>query len=177
MTLAQASQAIHIRVRYLDALEQGRLNELPGLAYTKGYLQAYAAFLELDKDEILRRFEQLEDGLSRRGFYLPQAFAKEKSAAPWTIWGGLGAALVAYLFWLAFMQPSQKTVSVVDDFHKAQSQEAAKPRDGACFEAQTVLYPPCYAEPEPAFNLMLLQGHLSTVMQLVYSEPDPDSEL
>jgi transcriptional regulator with XRE-family HTH domain len=146
LQLQQASRLLHIRVRYLEALETGRFSELPGVAYTKGYLQAYAAFLGLDRDEILRRFEQVEDLLGKKGFYLPEVFSKEKKPAQWTIWGGLTVAVITFAFWHIAVRPTVVPVSVVEDFSPERLYSGhitVKPREGACFQALTAYYPPC----------------------------------
>lgn len=50
--------AAHLRIRlvYLEALEDGRIADLPGVAYAVGFLRTYAQVLGLDPDEISRRF-------------------------------------------------------------------------------------------------------------------------
>jgi len=47
---------LRIRESYLDAIERGELEALPGPAYQLGFVRAYARILGLDGDEILRRF-------------------------------------------------------------------------------------------------------------------------
>ncbi len=47
---------LRIRLPYLEALEDGRVAELPGAAYAVGFLRTYAASLGLDADEMSRRF-------------------------------------------------------------------------------------------------------------------------
>jgi cytoskeleton protein RodZ len=49
--------ALCIRLPYLQALEQGRLSDLPGNAYAVVFLRSYAASLGLDPDELSRRFK------------------------------------------------------------------------------------------------------------------------
>ncbi len=89
LDIAEAARQMHIRPRYLEALEHGKLEKLPGLPYAKGYLQTYASFLRLDQNEILRRFEQVEALIDKRGFYFPQVFSKTKTRRPP---GGAGRA-------------------------------------------------------------------------------------
>jgi cytoskeleton protein RodZ len=50
--------AAHLRIRpaVLDAIEAGRISDLPSGAYALGYLRTYATALGLDPDEIVRRF-------------------------------------------------------------------------------------------------------------------------
>jgi len=56
-SLAEVADGLRIRRVYLQALEEGRLDELPGNAYAVGFARAYAATLGLDPDEIGRRFK------------------------------------------------------------------------------------------------------------------------
>ncbi len=175
LTQEQVSHLLHIRLRYVEALEQGRLGELPGSVYTKGYLQAYALFLGLDKDEILHRFEQVKGQLSRRDFYLPQALAKEKTPASVFVWGGLAAAVAVYLIWLLVAHTPRLNVSVVDFFPEESRRQtrvsAVILKDVACLAPQDVLYPPCTAV-EPRFSLLPLPRQMGSVMELAKLKPN-----
>lgn len=102
VTLEEAGKALHIRPHYLQALESGDLSQLPGSAYNRGYLQSYAIYLGLDRDEILRRFERVEPLMARRGFFHPQAFRAEKLPSPAIVWGALAAGVLVYLLWWIF---------------------------------------------------------------------------
>lgn len=53
ITLERASEATHIRKHYLQALEEGNFGALPSAAQVRGFLRAYASFLELDPDAVL----------------------------------------------------------------------------------------------------------------------------
>ena len=55
---ARPDLAARLRIRdsYLAAIEEGRLDELPGKVYAVGFLRTYAAAVGLDADEIARRF-------------------------------------------------------------------------------------------------------------------------
>jgi cytoskeleton protein RodZ len=55
-SLSQMADELRIRYQYLEALEDGRINELPGNAYALGFMRTYATALGLDPDEIARRF-------------------------------------------------------------------------------------------------------------------------
>jgi cytoskeleton protein RodZ len=56
ISLNDLEQHLHIRVAFLQALEEGRIDDLPSLAQGRGMLANYAHFLELDVDTILLRF-------------------------------------------------------------------------------------------------------------------------
>jgi len=50
---------LRIRRPYLEALEEGRVRDLPGPAYAVGFVRTYAKSLGLDADEMVRRFRDL----------------------------------------------------------------------------------------------------------------------
>lgn len=54
--LADVAAMLRIRPSYLEALEAGRLNQLPGNVYAVGFLRSYATSLGLDAEEVARRF-------------------------------------------------------------------------------------------------------------------------
>ena len=56
--LARAERETKIRVRYLDALERGEYQELPGSVYTKGFLRNYGRYLGLDPEELVEAYRR-----------------------------------------------------------------------------------------------------------------------
>jgi cytoskeleton protein RodZ len=56
-SLPDVAAGLHIRLGYLEALEEGRIAALPGNAYALGFLRTYAKALGLDPNEITRRFK------------------------------------------------------------------------------------------------------------------------
>ena len=55
--LDAVARDLRIRLVYLEAIESGRLTDLPGNAYVSGFLRSYSDFLGLDGEEIVRRFK------------------------------------------------------------------------------------------------------------------------
>ena len=55
--LRDVAQMLRIRYPYLEAIEDGRFNDLPGQAYAIGFIRAYAEHLGLDSAEVVRRFK------------------------------------------------------------------------------------------------------------------------
>ncbi len=149
LSLQQASAALHIRAHYLHALEEGGLDELPGAAYTRGYLQSYAIFLHLDKEEILRRFDRMENDLPKKGMFFPKVFSKEKSPVDVMVWGGALLALFTYLVWFFMFRPEFTPLSVVmpppvRDESIIAAVEAHSVLNLSCVTSQVVVYPACY---------------------------------
>jgi len=65
-TLEEASAGLRIRLQYLQALEDGRLHDLPGVTYASGYLRTYASALGLDAHEIVRKFKHEADEVQHK---------------------------------------------------------------------------------------------------------------
>jgi cytoskeleton protein RodZ len=55
--IADVVEGTKIRSRLLDALEQGRYDDLPSPAYVKGYIQSYARYLEIPAEPLLAQFK------------------------------------------------------------------------------------------------------------------------
>lgn len=56
--LSKAEDDTKIRRKYLQALEDGKYDVLPGRVYTKGFLRIYAKYLGLDDVQILNDYSQ-----------------------------------------------------------------------------------------------------------------------
>jgi len=65
-TLTDISAHLRIRTPYLEAIEDGRVGDLPGNAYAVGFVRAYAQSLGLDPDEIARRFRSEAAEINRK---------------------------------------------------------------------------------------------------------------
>lgn len=53
LSLEQASQATHIRLHYLQALEAGDFDAVPSIVQARGFIRAYAAYLGANPESIL----------------------------------------------------------------------------------------------------------------------------
>lgn len=62
--LPDVAASLRIRESFLDAIERGDLEALPGFAYQSGFVRSYAQILGLDPDEILRRFQEEGAGIA-----------------------------------------------------------------------------------------------------------------
>ncbi len=56
ISLAEAERRTHVRRHLLEAMEEGRFDDLPSPVQARGMLQHYARFLQLDVDRLLLRF-------------------------------------------------------------------------------------------------------------------------
>lgn len=55
--LEAVAQVLRIRPRHLQAIEEGHFDQLPGATYAVGFIRAYADYLGLDAEEVVRRFK------------------------------------------------------------------------------------------------------------------------
>lgn len=53
---------LRIRYHHLLAIEDGRFDDLPGATYVTGFIRAYAEYLGLDAEEIIRRYKNEPQG-------------------------------------------------------------------------------------------------------------------
>ena len=58
--LRDVADQLRIRFVHLEAIEDGRFDELPGNTYAIGFIRTYAEHLGLDGEEIVRRFKSME---------------------------------------------------------------------------------------------------------------------
>jgi cytoskeleton protein RodZ len=64
--LVRIAGDLKIRRVYLEAIEEGRFDDLPGTTYAVGFIRAYADHLGLDSIEIVCRFKDEVEGVNER---------------------------------------------------------------------------------------------------------------
>ena len=70
--LRDVASMLRIRYPYLQAIEDGRFQDLPGAAYAAGFLRSYAEYLGLDPESIVARYkEEAVGALRQQELYLP----------------------------------------------------------------------------------------------------------
>jgi cytoskeletal protein RodZ len=56
LSIQDIEQGTSIRAVYIDALEKGEYDKLPGEVYAKGFIKNYGNFLELNGEDLVRQF-------------------------------------------------------------------------------------------------------------------------
>jgi cytoskeleton protein RodZ len=98
--IEDVSAALRIRLPHLEALEEGRIDLLPGNAYAVGFLRTYARALGLDPDEIARRFKAEASEVNRRTeLIFPAPMPQRGVPAGAVILLGVVLAIGAYAGW------------------------------------------------------------------------------
>lgn len=113
-TLPAVAATLRIRLPYLEAIEAGRLSELPGNAYAVGFLRTYAQALGLDPDEISRRFKAEAAEVNRKTeLAFPAPVPERGIPAGAVVLVGAVIAIAAYIGWYRFSGGEQRANDVV----------------------------------------------------------------
>jgi cytoskeleton protein RodZ len=103
LDLDEISATINVRVAQLKAIEDGHIDQLPGMTYATGFVKSYAMLLKLDPVEIVNKFKA-EHGASapRPELHFPEPIAESKMPDP-VILGAAALAVAALLIvWAVF---------------------------------------------------------------------------
>ncbi|MBN9086225.1 MAG: helix-turn-helix domain-containing protein [Reyranella sp.] len=82
LSIDDVAARLRIRGRYLEAIEQGRFDQLPGAAYIPAFLRAYANFLGLDADKVMTAYQLSGPVPIERPVTLPADFPIVEKRAP-----------------------------------------------------------------------------------------------
>lgn len=150
LELPEIARLLYIRPRYLEALEAGAFESLPGgPTYVKGYLLQYAKFLGLPEQDIAADYERLGALPARRMFYIPDTLGREEHPSYWLV--GITLVLALALGFYLYHSPSSAPREITPP------PASAKPAAGKqeyevklpeCFDATQPAWPPCYYKQE-----------------------------
>lgn len=104
ISLKQISDDTRIGVRFLEALEEGRLELIPGEFYRRSYLRAYARYLGLDEDRAVNAYMFSQNERPTPETERPDAGSP--SISFWLPWVGIGAAVLMGAIWLVSSEPA-----------------------------------------------------------------------
>jgi transcriptional regulator with XRE-family HTH domain len=82
LTWEEVERATHIRLKYLEALEDNRFQELPGDVYTRGFLRNYSIFLELPYTDVIAAYETTLNPTAKRALRPAVATAAGAAGTP-----------------------------------------------------------------------------------------------
>ena len=101
--LPDVAAGLRIRLNYLEAIEEGRLSELPGYAYAMGFVRTYATSLGLDPDEVSRRFRAEAQEINRKTeLTFPAPVPQRGVPAGAVVLLGILIAAGAYIGWYRY---------------------------------------------------------------------------
>lgn len=99
--IAQVSRALKIRKDHLEALEEDRLEDLPGKTYAIGFVRSYARHLGLDAGQYVERFKQEISGRPDEQAREPAPIHQDDSRLPqgWRLIAGMVVVLLGVGVW------------------------------------------------------------------------------
>lgn len=114
--LRDVAERLRIRYQFLEAIEDGRYQDLPGAAYANGFVRAYAEYLGLDGLEIARRFKE-EGAVGKVGNELSFPVPAAESGLPSRslLLAGVAMLGVVYGVWHYVGSPDKPLADMVQD--------------------------------------------------------------
>lgn len=158
VSVEDAATQLRINKRYLLALEEGRVKDLPGAAYAVGFVRSYATALGLDPDDAVRRFRDVSGTAVAKSGDLVFPEPVPRRGIPTGILAAIGVAiaLFGYVAWYQWSGRGERVVDSVPPLpprlERAAEAPAARdtpPAPGAVVEPPAPP-PPVAAPPRPA---------------------------
>ncbi len=115
LTVEDMSATLRIRRVYLNALEEGRVRDLPSPAYAVGFVRNYATALGLDAEEVVRRFRESMGTVAPRkqDLVFPEPVPERGVPAGVVVLLGAVIAVGAYVGWYQWSGSGQRSVDAV----------------------------------------------------------------
>lgn len=110
-TIRDVADVVRIQTRYIEALEDDRIENLPGRVYALGFVRTYAEHLGLDANDMVERFKQEAKGLEPQSdLTMPEPVDEGKVPTAAIIIVAVVLAAAAYSAWY-FMSGSDSRVA------------------------------------------------------------------
>lgn len=114
--LQAIAKILRIRYSYLVAIEDGRYEDLPGSAYSVGFVRAYADYLGLDGNEVVKRLREETNGTvtnTRFEFPLPSGESGLPNGGLLGIAVAMGA--IVYGAWYTMTNADRDAVDLIQE--------------------------------------------------------------
>lgn len=128
--LTDVAESLRIRRVHLEAIEEGRFDDLPGQVYATGFLRAYADHLGLDAEWVLDRFrEEVDPREANSDLHFPEPPERSGLRGLWIFAAAAALAAAGYGGWYYTQNaPGAPDAAATGAFAR---QEAAPPEAGA----------------------------------------------
>lgn len=131
LALPDVAAKLCIRLHFLEAVEDGRLADLPGHVYAVGFARAYATLLGVDANEAARRFRpEAQAGNQKAELVFPAPVSDRHVPAGAVVLLGVLLAAGAYAGWYHYSgdaRPTAELVPVVPERLAALADRATPP--------------------------------------------------
>lgn len=130
--LEEVASALRIRQIYLEALEEGRFDDLPGATYAAGFLRTYSEYLGINPDEMVERLRrETATGVDQRDLSFPVPPKEGRYPKPWLILMILLVAGLAYGGWNVYSTDGKVATEIVSDVSNTLTEAAGLSDDEA----------------------------------------------
>ena len=107
--LTEIATVLRIRPAFLQAIEEGHFQALPGAPYAMGFVRTYAEHLGLDGAEMVRRFKSEAAGLERKtSLSFPSPAPEGRVPGTATLLISLVAATVVFAGWYFYQSGTER---------------------------------------------------------------------
>ncbi|MCS7286399.1 MAG: DUF4115 domain-containing protein [Anaerolineae bacterium] len=110
LTIEEVAKETRIKPKFIEALEEGDYNSLPGEIFARGFIRNYALFLGLNPEEMLKIYQAERGGIPPQETALPKTEFPLERPSPWPFknLGGfllplLIIAVIVALGWFAYI--------------------------------------------------------------------------
>jgi cytoskeleton protein RodZ len=159
VSIEDAATQLRINKRYLQALEEGRIKDLPGAAYAVGFVRSYATALGLDADDAVRRFRDMSGTAVTKSGDLVFPEPVPQRGIPTGVLAALGLALAlgGYIAWYQWSGRGERVVDAVPPLPPRLERAAETPDTQETPAAPVVVAPapapaPVAAPPPPVID-------------------------
>jgi cytoskeleton protein RodZ len=145
-SLPDIERSLRIRASQLEALENGRYDQLPGRVYVIGFIRSYSEYLGLDGDKMVQLYKTQTGGKQSSSPSPQRNFAVQaddtKSPHAWHIAVSVVVALAVIVIWASMQSQDRKLVTDVPSVSESEKQVEQ--------EEQAAVVPPAQQAPAPA---------------------------
>ena len=186
--LESVASDLRIRLVYIEAIEAGRLSDLPDNAYVSGFLRAYSDFLGLDGAEIVRRFKMAGAEISTQiHLHLPSPVEEGRLPTASILLVAAVIAAVAYGGWyyLSFADKNpietvaklpRELSNLVDGARNQSAPTSAVPQPSDVPPPTSVLSPPPVTVPSVTAQAEKPAAAADTMNEATSAEPAADGD-
>ena len=99
-SVADIAKTLRINWRYIEAIELGNFDDLPGTAYVTGFIRTYAEYLDIDSVEMIALYKESSGNVSNKtSLDFPSPIPESGVPGGAVLFAGLLLAVIAYGSW------------------------------------------------------------------------------
>ena len=179
--LQDVAAVLRIRYTYLVAIEDGRYEDLPGLAYALGFVRAYADYLGLDGEQVVKRFKEESAGIAPAKVYeFPVRAADSGIPSGALLLMAMVMGVFSYGSWYGLTASDRSPIELIQKAPQHLSallgprvQEPVTPSAGSAIAGEAIAVTAVVSE---ELDLVLAEEPQQALVQ-VESEPSPEPQV